>query len=224
MSTRHLTVAVKNNKIVLSQYGQWDGYFTGAGLDFLEFCKKLQNKDEEYTNYNIKKFAEKFIYVKEANKEILNKIDEVASMFSRDTSKNTTNYAIPFTNLFPSLSRDTGVDILNIINNLDTNSMTSWKKIDESKGNEDDNYKEIKMKYPIIIDLDKEGYCEYANVINLDTKEIYMLTIHDFNSEALDTCKLIENTYSGMACYYKSKIQNLPSLYDIEEKVKEIGL
>jgi hypothetical protein len=37
MGTRHLINVVKNNKPVIAQYGQWDGYPDGQGVDVLEF-------------------------------------------------------------------------------------------------------------------------------------------------------------------------------------------
>lgn len=37
MGTRNLTCVVKNNKYVVAQYGQWDGYPTGQGQTIVEF-------------------------------------------------------------------------------------------------------------------------------------------------------------------------------------------
>ena len=48
MGTRNLTVVIKDNEIKLSQYGQWDGYFSYSGKKFLEFVKgNLQSKNKE---------------------------------------------------------------------------------------------------------------------------------------------------------------------------------
>jgi len=41
MGTRHLIVVKHNDRIRVAQYGQWDGYPTGQGLDIVEF---LNNK------------------------------------------------------------------------------------------------------------------------------------------------------------------------------------
>lgn len=37
MGTRHLIVAVKDGQTKLAQYGQWDGYPSGQGIDVLKF-------------------------------------------------------------------------------------------------------------------------------------------------------------------------------------------
>ncbi len=39
MGTRHLINVIKDNKPVIAQYGQWDGYPSGQGLGILEFLK-----------------------------------------------------------------------------------------------------------------------------------------------------------------------------------------
>lgn len=39
MGTRHLTVVVKNDKYKVAQYGQWDGYPSGAGANVIEFIQ-----------------------------------------------------------------------------------------------------------------------------------------------------------------------------------------
>jgi hypothetical protein len=40
MGTRNLTCVVLNNEYKVAQYGQWDGYPSGTGLDILEFLRK----------------------------------------------------------------------------------------------------------------------------------------------------------------------------------------
>lgn len=59
MGTRHITVIIKNGKPIVAQYGQWDGYFDGAGViiknaitknineHFLTNLKKLEFISEE---------------------------------------------------------------------------------------------------------------------------------------------------------------------------------
>ena len=40
MGTRNLTVVVKNDKVVVAQYGQWDGYPDAAGLGILKILSE----------------------------------------------------------------------------------------------------------------------------------------------------------------------------------------
>jgi len=45
MGTRHLVCVYSNKRFQVAQYGQFDGYPSGAGLDVLNFLKKLSDKE-----------------------------------------------------------------------------------------------------------------------------------------------------------------------------------
>lgn len=62
MGTRNLTVIVKDNKIKLSQYGQWDGYFNGQGENFVTFVREYLQ-----TEHGLKKFKQKLDFLKEGD-------------------------------------------------------------------------------------------------------------------------------------------------------------
>lgn len=202
MGTRNLTVIIKDNKIRLSQYGQWDGYFDYAGIKFLEFVKNnLQGKKD--TDMRISDFASKVDLLQDTTKAYQKEMLALGNKYCCSSSNNN-KYMIPFPIMFPQFSRDTGIEILDLI----------------------DSFRPFEFggkKFPITIDLDKDGWCEYAYVINLDTKEIYMLTCHEFKGKELDTCELVEDTYN-MKCFYKSSIEDLPSIREIKEQVKALDL
>lgn len=201
MGTRNLTVIIKDNKIRLSQYGQWDGYFDYTGIRFIEFVKNnLQGKKD--TDMRISDFASKVDLLKATTKAYLDEILSIGEKYC--TSAGDKKYVIPFSIMFPQFSRDTGIKILDLINSLRAFEL----------GNQ---------KFPVSLDYDKDGWCEYANVINLDTKEIYMLTCHEFKGKELDTCELVKDTYT-MKCFYKSNIVDLPSIKEIKKQVKALGL
>ena len=62
MGTRHLTVIIKDNKIRLAQYGQWDGYYSGQGENFTNFVRnKLKN--------NLGSFREKVDLIKDIEED-----------------------------------------------------------------------------------------------------------------------------------------------------------
>ena len=50
MGTRNLTCVVLNDEYRVAQYGQWDGYPSGQGVNILEFLKTDFNKDEFIKN------------------------------------------------------------------------------------------------------------------------------------------------------------------------------
>ena len=187
MGTRGLTVIVKDNQIKLSNYGQWDSYFDYTGIKFLEFCKENLNEERK-----IKNFSEKVDLLQDITNdtEFANKIDKLLEMFQSEKT-----YFLGINELFPQFSRDTGVKILDIINNLRTFDFRD-------------------KKYPIFVDLDVCGI-EYINVIDLDKQKVYMLRdtyIKGFKS--LKVNKVIEETFikRGFECYLSYKLDKIPSI------------
>lgn len=207
MGTRNLTVVIKDNEIRLSQYGQWDGYFSYSGKKFLEFVKgNLQSKNKERQNYLIEKFGEKIDILEDVNEQYYDDIIKMSSNYNvSNPNKNTSNYAIPFSIMLPQFSRDTGVEILNVIDKLQPYEFGT------------------RYKFPIKLCYDREVFTEFTNIINLDTQEIYMLTSHEFKCEPLSTCELVEKTYK-QKCWYKSKIKNIPTIAKVQKYKESIEL
>ena len=48
MGTRNTTRIYFNNELKVAQYGQWDGYPSGQGKDFMNFCASKYNMDALY--------------------------------------------------------------------------------------------------------------------------------------------------------------------------------
>ena len=206
MGTRNLTVVIKDNEIKLSQYGQWDGYFSYSGKKFLQWVKdNLQDKKKESQDYNIEKFGERIDKLEDVNEQYYDDLIKMHDNYDTNPHKNTSRYAIPYRIMLPQFSRDTGVEILEVLNNLQPYEFGE------------------KYKFPIKICLDNEGFCEFINVINLDTQEIYMLTSHEFYGEPLTTCELVDNTYHER-CWYKSKISKIPAVSKVQKHKESIGL
>ena len=207
MGTRHLTVVIKDNEIKLSQYGQWDGYFTYSGTKFLEFVKEnLQSKSKKKQKYRIETFGEKIDTLKKVNEKTYQEFITIKDKYGFDNTLNKSQFAIPFDIMFPQFSRDTGVRILDIINRIQPYMFNP-------------NY-----KFPVILDFDGVGCTEFVNVINLDTQEIYMLTTHEFKGVPLPTCELVENVYRHHDCWYKSSKRDINHIYKIKKYKESIGL
>ena len=207
MGTRHLTVVIKDNEIKLSQYGQWDGYFTYSGTKFLEFVKEnLQSKSKKKQKYRIETFGEKIDTLKKVDEKTYQEFIAIKDKYGFDNTLNKSQFAIPFDIMFPQFSRDTGVEILDIIMKIHAYMFNP-------------NY-----KFPVILDFDGVGCTEFVNVINLDTQEIYMLTTHEFKGVPLPTCELVENVYKHHDCWYKSSIRDIPSIAKIKKYKESIGL
>lgn len=206
MGTRNLTVVIKDNKVKLSQYGQWDGYFSYSGKKFLEFVKdNLQSKDKKQQDYHIEKFGEKIDILEDVNEQYYDDIIKMHDNYDVNPHKNSSHYAIPYRVMLPQFSRDTGIEILDIIDKLQPYEFGE------------------RYKFPIKLCYDSEGFTEFINVINLDTQEIYMLTEHNFNGEPLSTCELVEDTYH-QKCWYKSKIKDIPTIAKVQKYKESIEL
>ena len=215
MGTRYLIVIIKNNEVKLSQYGQFDGYPECAGKKFIKFVREtLSNKDTE--RYNIKKnlFNEKVDLLKEANSGTHKVYDKVFHKLGC-THGNDSEYAIPLDILFPQFSRETGVDILDIIKKLTPHDFQRFE--DNGCG-----YKQ-KWHFPVMIDTTCT-YIEYAYIIDLDNDRLYMLTSHDFTGPSLSTSELVEETFKPLKCWYNVSIQIAPTVKELLDYMQQIKL
>lgn len=138
MGTRHLTCVVKDGEYKVAQYGQWDGYPSGQGIDILNFLRDQLDREKFFAN-----LAQTFEPTEEQIKawwlEVGHDIEK---------SDGLVDYAIAkkYSAKHPSLSRDAGSDILELIQNASE---------------------------PVPVRLNKEFaadslFCEYAYVVDFD--------------------------------------------------------
>jgi hypothetical protein len=100
MGTRNLTKVIdKNGEIKVAQYGQWDGYPSGQGVNAL------------YHAYNHKQIEKGLDRVRWATEQELN---EIYSQFS-EMNRMGTDDQKSFDLLYPNLTRDTCADILGVV-------------------------------------------------------------------------------------------------------------
>jgi len=125
MGTRHLTAVFLDGKYHVAQYGQWDGYPEGAGQNCLNFARAIAEKSARA------KFADKVRKCSWATQKYIN---------NKTSHEN-------WQKDYPELSRDTGSDILKIINDSDR-----------------------KIKLVNELEFAADGvFCEWAWVIDLDS-------------------------------------------------------
>jgi hypothetical protein len=187
MGTRGLTVIIKDGKVKLSQYQQYDSYFSETGVEFIDFCNRVLNNPRKTD-----KFESKIKRLQHVTKKYMAECDKVLELL------NTKKYKLGINQLFPQFSRDTGVDILDIIYNL-----RDYEYHDE-------------QKYPIYIDV-CEDWIEYANIINFDTQEIY-LTTANFSLLNPIEFKTINNLFKRFNCYLKYSFYAIPT---VEQAIKD---
>jgi hypothetical protein len=126
MGTRHLTQVInKKGDLVISNYGQWDGYLEGQGMDIIKILNEggtelLSNleKNIQTVNHLTEDNAIQELYIKNNLK-----ISPEGMVSMEDSDK--------FKQIYPSLHRDTGSQILVLLANeegipLIKNTSTDW--------------------------------------------------------------------------------------------------
>jgi hypothetical protein len=148
MGTRGLTKVIKNDKIVVAQYGQWDHYPSGQGLTALRFLRD------------------------EANVEKLDKglywLYEVDDASVEETYERTGDN---FATAYPSLIRDTGAEILELIANA-------------------------KGALPVLLNSDFENdelFCEGVFTVDLDKKTFVTKTDEGITTLPLDSLRAVSD-------------------------------
>ena len=217
MSTRNLTVIYKDGEIKLSQYGQWDGYFDYAGEQFHQFVRKnvkgtKYGTKREY-NYRLEQFKEKVDMLKPIPQAKLDKIYKMVEPLNAGMN----GFTLPFDNVLPMFSCNTGVKILDIINNL--------KSYEFRDGD----------KFPVVLTGATGGIfrIEFAYAVDLDNEKVYYFTSHDFDGDEEAKVKGFDGMPvpiatmargAGLTCWFSSDIFKLPSIRKMREYNKSIHL
>lgn len=166
MGTRGLTKVIKNDKVVVAQYGQWDHYPSGQGLTALRFLRDEANVD---------KLDKGLYWLYETNDEEIDKTAERAG----DN----------FQTAYPSLTRDTGAEILELIANA-------------------------KGAIPVLLSTDFEKdelFCEGVFTVNLDDKTFTTKTDNNITTLPLDSLRAVsdemylEQTRCSVHAYQKAQ-------------------
>lgn len=110
MGTRGVTEVIYNDKLVVSQYGQWDHYPMGQGLTVLNFLRDELNIDKLKANLMLH-------LTYQASDEELKKI---YARYFDENGMGTMEQSDKFGKDYPSLTRDTGAGILEVIANAKT--------------------------------------------------------------------------------------------------------
>lgn len=139
MGTRHLTCVVKDKEYIVAQYGQWDGYPSGQGVNILHF---LRNEFIE------EKFLEK---IKMA---IFPTQEELQNCYKKHGADNDEWISLEVAKSFnlehPYLSRDIGSDILPMIQNAEK---PFW-----FHKNKNFAYQSLFCEWCYVIDLDEKSF------------------------------------------------------------------
>lgn len=100
MGTRNLTKVIKGGETVVAQYGQWDGYPSYSGIEALKFLRDSENIEALDETVDL--------CWQGTDEEFENAMESV---------RNSEDQGVMYKTLFPSLHRDTGIGILEVIAN-----------------------------------------------------------------------------------------------------------
>ena len=172
MGTRHLTCVVLNNEYKVAQYGQWDGYPSGQGLDILNFLTKEFNREKfvknlnENVHYVNNEYVNKTYEECEAEKDTqfinMTILDKQKTLYPELSTSLSSKVLNQFINviisdrhklLYPELSRDTGSKILKMIQ--ETEKMLGL--VDSLSFAKDSLF----CEYVYVLDLDKNSLDVY---------------------------------------------------------------
>lgn len=193
MGTRNLTVVYSGGELKVAQYGQWDGYPSGIGVDILNFLKQADIQAFKERLKSISFFTEKEI--EEENKS--------GNPYERR----------------PYLSRDLGADILNAIlygkfkrGTYEIGEGTSYKEIPV-------NIDKLVNEWDFGFD---SVFCEWAYVIDLDNLELEVYkgfnkgkVLGRWNVDS----KVVDEKYNPITLV---KTYNIKSLPNKEEFLSEL--
>jgi hypothetical protein len=138
MGTRGLTKVVYKNQVIVAQYGQWDHYPEGQGVTLFNILKDPANVE------NFIKKIPQIYYPSDEQLEAIFKPFEDGAMAGMMTFESGDR----FEDKYPSLTRNTGGEIFEVIADWDDSPI------------------------PLVRDLDFEKdelFCEGLYTINLDT-------------------------------------------------------
>ena len=192
MGTRNLTAVYLDGEYKIAQYGQWDGYPEGQGITALNF---LRSMDEE----KFKSALRNSSFISE---------DELMALWKQygayDNGMISLYDAARMDRDYPQFSRDTGADILYMVQNH-----PEGLKLQNSISFAADG---MFCEWAWVVDLDKrtfEGYRGFGSKPLTEQDRFYFLR------------DLEENGYSGVRLVAEWSIDELPSDEDFLAAFKE---
>ena len=193
MGTRHAIIVKGNGKILVQQYGQWDGYFGYQGRKVVEFVKDnlTYSKNMECAIEHFEK------HTKELSDFQTDKlIEDLREVYKKNGMEN-----LSIKTMCPSLSRDTGADILEMV----------------YRG-----YSILPLHFTSLSEIN--NWCEYVYIVDLDNLEVACLTNHTVNNAINYECPQVTEKVS-MKCFAKLSFAEIKkkSIKTILKQVKEVN-
>lgn len=166
MGTRHLTIVKNKGEIKVAQYGQWDGYPDGAGINIVNFLHEIRSPEM------MERFRRRIELARWATEQEIESINEAMKM---------SGLSEPLNMLYPEFSRDTSTNLLWLIMNgkkhylLPDNQEARLDSIrfqlDSASINEGES-KEATLLNNSLDFANDRLFCEWAWVVDLDENKL----------------------------------------------------
>lgn len=183
MGTRHLIAVQYTNEYKVAQYGQWDGYPSGQGVDVLNFLTP-ENIEKLKLSLSRCRFLDN-----DLDKEFIEDYDKRCAKWSNDPDNRTESQKNWFNNF---VSRDLGAEVLtNIINYPDKIILKNSIAFAQDS---------LFCEYCYVVDLDKNTFEVYEGF----NKEV-------INDERFESPEQSEEGYQQVKLKKVYNLNNLPS-------------
>ncbi len=191
MGTRHLTMVYLDGEYKIAQYGQWDGYPDYTGVRILRFLRDTMQRE----------VFERNIRATQALTE--QQVEDIKKMFRKkhESGMTWTEYNV-FTLEYPSLSRDTGSEILEILQNSKSGVVPVYKDLNFAADS-------LFCEWGYVVDLDNNTFEVFRgfNKTPLDPSDrFYFLRDYERKPEYIG-----DNPYRAIKLVKSWKLDDLPS-------------
>lgn len=183
MGTRGITEVIYGGKTVVAQYGQWDHYPSGQGITALNFLADPSNVEKLKTNL-----------VKNVEYPTTEALDLIYDAYRNENNMMNMDQGDRFNKDYPSLTRDTGAGILEVIAES-TGPIPLYLH---------DDFKEDKLfcEGIFIVNLDDETFTTiYNRYENENGEDSFTLTFDELRSISQD--EYLEKSKCGVYQYQK---------------------
>lgn len=121
MGTRNLTMIQQGGKMVVAQYGQWDGYPSGQGSTVARFIREVLLDPEKKAA-----FLKKLARIKFIDEEKKKEIDAFLKSIGSNDGGLTGAQAELYHQKYPLLTRDNGAKVLFLIHDMPEGDEPIW--------------------------------------------------------------------------------------------------
>lgn len=145
MSTRNLIQVIKDGKVRIAQYGQWDGYPTGQGADIAKFIHEEMDKEKFLNALN------NVLWMRKKDDKVIDAEIKKAFPSYRGDGWLTLEQSDWYNKQYPELSRNTGAGILKVVQDKEGQCRIF-------------NSSDFACEYHYVIDMDKETVSMNGNL------------------------------------------------------------